>query len=220
MPPKNTLLLAGIAAALIAGSGYVQGVWSFRWSAARELQAASEKLAKVPMVIGDWTGKDAPLDERQAAIGQIHASVSRQYVNAKSGRAVTILLLCGRPGPLSVHTPDVCYAGSGYEVASGRSKMAVEYPGADPAQFWAIKVSKPDPLRPERLIIDYGWFSRNHWTAPDVDARFVFAGQPVLYKMYAICEQSRGDDAGATVPTAEFLKDFLPVLQELLAVPA
>jgi hypothetical protein len=220
MTSKNSLLIAGIAIAMIVGSGYVQGVWTFRWSEARELHAASEKLAKVPLILNDWTGKDTPLDSRQATLGRIHASVSRQYVNAKTGQSVTVLLLCGRPGPLSVHTPEVCYAGSGYEVAGNRSKVVVDYPGGGPGEFWAIKVSKPDPVRPERLGIDYGWFARNHWAAPDMDARFAFSGQAVLYKMYVIHEQDRSDESGTVDASSQFLKDFLPTLQEILAVPA
>jgi len=217
MSSKPSLLIAGIAAILIVATGYVHSVWSFRWSAARELKAAGEKLSRVPLVIGDWTGKDSPLDERQASVGRIYASVSRQYVNAKTGRAVSILLLCGRPGPLSVHTPEVCYGNSGFTIAGDRSKMAVDYPGAAPAEFWALKVSKADPVRPERLIIDYGWFSDDHWSAPEIDARFVFAGQPVLYKLYTIREQDRVEESGVPDPSADFLKEFLPALQKILS---
>ena len=220
MSSKSSLLIAGIAAIVIVATGYVHSVWSFRWSAPRELKAAAEKLTRVPMVIGDWTGKDSPLDERQASVGRIYASVSRQYVNAKTGRSVTVLLLCGRPGPLSVHTPEVCYGSSGYTIAGDRSRIAVDYPGAVPAEFWALKVSKADPVRPERLMIDYGWFSHDQWSAPSMDARFVFAGQAVLYKLYTIREQDRVDDSGALDPSADFLKEFLPALQKILTASA
>jgi len=217
MSSKLKLLPVLIAAIVILGSGYVHGVWSFRWSAARELATASAKLTTIPHVVGDWVGTDSQLDSRQASLGRIDSAVSRQYVNSKTGRAVTILLVCGRPGPISVHTPEVCYAGSGYEVASGRSKVSVDYDGGGKAaQFWSIRVAKPDPIRPERMIIDYGWFSGGNWTAPDLDSRLVFASHPVLYKLYIVREQSRSDEQVAFDPTTEFLRDFLPKLQKSL----
>ena len=37
-------------------------------------------------------------------------------LSAVTGKVVTLFLACGRAGPVCTHTPDVCYAGSGYEV--------------------------------------------------------------------------------------------------------
>ena len=34
----------------------------------------------------------------------------------------TALILCGRPGPVSIHTPDVCYRGLGYEPTGSPSR--------------------------------------------------------------------------------------------------
>ena len=216
MSVKTKIFPAAVAIAVILGSGYVHGLWSFRWTAASELKTAAEKMTKVPKVIGDWTGEDSTLDQRQATIGRIYASVSRHYKNSKTGQSITILLLCGRPGPIAVHTPDVCYSGSGYEVAADRTKESVDYGMAAPAQFWSLKVHKLDPTRPERMVIDYGWFSQGKWSAPGSDARFEFAGRAVLYKLYVIREQTRADERGAFDPTVEFLKEFLPSLQEVL----
>lgn len=218
MSPKRKIIPAAIALIVILGAGLVHGVTTFRWTAASELKAAGEKLTKIPLTIGDWVGKDAPLDKRQETIGQISASVSRQYVNTKTGQAVTILLVCGRPGPISVHTPEVCYAGSGYEIASERKRESFDYGDSKAAQFWSIKVNKPDVMHPERMIIDYGWFAKQAWSAPEADARFSFAGVPVLYKLYTIREQARPNDRSGTDvdPAGDFLKDFLPVLQKTL----
>jgi len=107
MSLKAKIAPALTALVVILGTGYVYGVSTFRWTASKELQSAADKLGRVPLNVGDWVGKDSPLDPRQAKIGQISASVSRHYVNSKTGQAVTILLVSGRPGPISVHTPEV-----------------------------------------------------------------------------------------------------------------
>ena len=218
MSIQSKLAPVAIALALILGAGYVHGVSTHRWTVSAEIRNATAKVASIPLTFGDWTAKESPLDERQAKIGRIEASISRQYVNAKTGQAVSVLLVCGRPGPISVHTPEVCYAGSGYKVESERKRVAYDYDGNRKASFWSIKVSKPEILRPERMSIDYGWFANQTWSAPDMDARFEYAGIPILYKLYVIREQSRMNDRSGTDtdPTPDFLKDFLPMLQKIL----
>ena len=218
MSLKSKLAPVAIALVLILGAGYVHGVSTHRWTASAEIRSATEKVASIPLKFADWTGKDSQLDERQAKVGQIASSISRQYVNTKTGQNITVLLVCGRPGPISVHTPEVCYAGSGYEVSSDRKRIAYDYDGNKKANLWSIKVSKPDILRPERMSIDYGWFANQTWSAPDLDARFEYAAVPVLYKLYVIREQSRMNDRTGTDsdPAQDFLKDFLPMLQKIL----
>lgn len=216
MRTRTSLLPALAAIVIIVASGYVHGVWSFRWSAAREVHEAAEKLARVPMQIGDWSGTDTPLDDRQIRIARIDASVSRRYVNTKTGQVVSILLVCGRPGPISVHTPDVCYAGAGFEVMGDRAKVSVDYGVPKPAEFWEIRVDKTAAGQNDSLAIDFGWSSGGAWTAPAVDARLRFAGYPVLYKMYVIRDRPRPEISRGSDPGVDFLKAMLPQLQQIL----
>ena len=228
MSLKKQLIPCIVALVIIVGSGYVHGVTSFRWTAERELKVSEDKLAKVPLEIESgvdaagnkvyWKGLESKLDERQMKIGQIRASVSRRYTNSQTGQSVTILLLSGRPGPLSVHTPEVCYAGSGYKMQSDRKQETITYEGSQ-ANFWSIRVAKEDPLQPGELNIVYGWFANGKWSAPENDARFSFAEFPVLYKLYTIREDTRtstGRSVDTSDPSVKFLQDFLPVLQKIL----
>ena len=218
MPSK--LLPAITAIAILLGSGFVHGLWSFRWSAARELQTAKHNLEAVPKQFGDWTSsKDQKLDERQSTVGRIDASMSRIYTNAKTGQVISALIVAGRPGPISAHTPEVCYAGSGFDPAGESTKASIDYGGPNPGEFWTLKVSKPDPARPEHLKIYYGWFAGGRWQAPSGESRFRFASYPVLYKLYVVREHSRieGTDFDASV---DFLKSFLPEVQQILNPPA
>jgi hypothetical protein len=229
MQLKNKLIPSIMALVIILGAGYVHGITSFRWTAESALKVAEANLSKIPLEIeagvdgaGNkiyWKGLESKLDERQMKIGQIRASVSRRYTNSQTGQSVTILLLTGRPGPMSVHTPEVCYAGSGYTKQTERKLETIPNSGGSPANFWSLRVGKEDPLQPGELNILYGWFAKSKWTAPETDARFSFAEFPVLYKLYTVREDTRttsGRSGDASDPSVKFLEVFLPVLQNIL----
>ena len=47
---------------------------------------------------------------------------------------VGVLLLCGRPGPVSVHTPDLCFPGAGFQEAGEPTRCPI--PGSPGDRFW------------------------------------------------------------------------------------
>src|SRR5207248_510559 len=61
-----------------------------------------------------WDGAAVALDPRQTEAAQVAGALSRRYTHRYTHAAATVLILCGRPGPVSVHTPDVCYSGAGF----------------------------------------------------------------------------------------------------------
>src|ERR1051326_387735 len=113
---SRTLSLLG-AIAIILSSGVAAGLMTDRWGTSREPAASAEKVKLVPKVIGDWEGVDGKeLPAQDLAIGKIEGYLTRNYVNRNTGASVQVLLLCGRPGPIGVHTPDVCFVGAGHEL--------------------------------------------------------------------------------------------------------
>src|SRR4051794_41847552 len=54
------------------------------------------------------------MDARHLDAVGVVGHLSRRYVNRRTGDAVLVLLLCGKPGDVAVHTPDVCYEAAGY----------------------------------------------------------------------------------------------------------
>ena len=54
---------------------------------------------------------DMPAEAYEAAAAELEGWLARRYLHRRTGVVVHVLLLCGRPGPLSVHTPEVCYYG-------------------------------------------------------------------------------------------------------------
>src|SRR5262245_29906799 len=107
LPPLTVL-------AVVAFSGAVHGVWTNRWAGSDGLAQAAARLEQVPLTLGDWDGRPLEVNPREAALTEAAGYVHRQYVNRRTGSVVSVALLCGRAGPISVHTPEVCYAGAGF----------------------------------------------------------------------------------------------------------
>src|SRR5205085_5635600 len=110
--------------------GVVHGVYADRWGRSAQLERALAALPRVPAALGDWAGEERPLDPAVLKAGGIEGSVSRRYHNPRTGETVAVLIVCGRGGPISVHTPDVCYEGAGYrQLAPERHKELADGEG-------------------------------------------------------------------------------------------
>ena len=206
-----------VATMMVLGTGLLHAHWSGRWSSSQGLAASAAKLTKVPMIVGDWEGRTVEIDRRQLERGGIVGCLSRRYTDRRTGAGVTILVVCGRPGPISVHTPEVCYGGGGYETISPRVKASVMPDGAaGPAEFWRVELQKTDSAVPDALEIYYAWNSGGRWLAPTGDPRFTFARSPALYKLYVIRQSNKSGDRPMADASTAFLRILLPKLRQAL----
>jgi len=204
-------LAVAVVLATLLGSGVVHGLWTHRWKPAHELQVAAARLDEVPLTVGDWRGEPAELDAAQAELAGLAGSWMRRYTNRRGGATVAVLLMCGRPGPTSVHTPQWCYGGAGYELTGPEARCSVNPPGAAPAEFWAARFHKQGSY----LRILWGWSGDGTWQAPDYP-RLTLARFPALYKIYIIRELTNPHERPEDDPCLEFLRQFLPELSRSL----
>jgi hypothetical protein len=210
----SRLLAPLIATTVILTSGLAQGVWTGRWSNSRELETCGARLERLPMLIGDWEGRATTLDKRTLEAAEISGYVMRSYRNRRDGRTVMVLLVCGRPGPIAVHTPEVCYAGSGYEPSAEATKRTVDLREASrPAEFWSLELTKPDLVLLDRLRIIYSWNAGGGWVAAR-NPRVEFAGAPALYKLYVVRQMSQEADWEKDDSATDFARELLPSLQQ------
>jgi hypothetical protein len=200
---------------LVVAYGVVEGSWTGRWHRSADLDLAVARLDKVPLEIGDWRGEALELGAQQARVAQIEGSLLRRYTNGRTGATVTVLIVCGRPGPIAVHPPDVCYGGAGYTPTAAPTRSTVEGEApAGTAEFWGATFVKSDAVVPERLSIRWAWGSRGEWAAAD-HPRLRFARAAALYKMYVICP-ALADKADADEPSRQLLPPLLGELQKAL----
>src|SRR5439155_7886441 len=101
---KTLPLLTGLV--LLSLAALVHGVWTGRWETGRALEDACARVREVPLALGDWKAEELPPDREAFARAGARGYWMRLYRNGQSGEALTVLLMCGRAGKMSVHTPD------------------------------------------------------------------------------------------------------------------
>jgi hypothetical protein len=203
-----------VAVLLLVSSGLLHGKWTHRWSTDAEFNDKRfSTLNTLPMAIGEWTGEELTLNPEELRLTEARSSVIRRYVHRTRGTAVTVVLLGGRPGPISVHTPDICYRGSGYEEMTEAVRMTLSDAAHD--EFWVRNFRKPSAT-PVQLRIFHSWSSDGRWEAPE-HPRFAFAGQPALFKLYLIREMARPSEPTDDDLALDLFRTLRPKLVSILS---
>ena len=206
-------ILAAIV--LVLSSGIIHGLWINRWMFSREIELAVSKLDRVPMVIGEWKGRPEAVDRREWIGAGLDGLVMRHYEDSRTGRTTTLVLVCGRPGPVSVHTPEICYPGAGLEAAEAPPvKFSVNANGRN-AEFLRADFERGESFPPERLRVYWSWNATGTWGVPD-NPRLAFAPHPFLYKLNLVSRTSVGLERSADDAQMEFLRQLLPEMEKAL----
>jgi hypothetical protein len=206
------LVVLGLGA--LVGAAVIEGIRSGRWGVPEDLKAAAARLDRVPTKFGNWTSVDNPVDRKVLERAEAVGSVSRVYRNAKTGAVVNVLLLCGPAGPIASHTPDICYAGLGYQMDGGQLRKVVP-PPAGPASYWMARFAK-NPSDPG-IEVNWAWGADGTWVAADAP-RLELASHAALYKIYAtrVLGPAARPGSPEADPIHDFLTEFLPVLRTAL----
>lgn len=210
--------LIACALAVLAAAGAVEGVRSNRWGPAADLRAEAAKYDRIPRTVGPWVGTDLPLDPKILAQAEAVGAFSRVYRNGNTGAEVSVLLLCGPPGPIAAHTPAVCYAGLGYEPVGREVRRGVTGRDGPAASYWCGRFAKPSGGPP--VEVAWAWGTAGNWVAAD-SPRAEFFWVSALHKVYFTRTLTPNDQSGLPDPDpiAEFLPALLPELRAALASP-
>jgi Protein of unknown function (DUF3485) len=176
------------------------------------LQAACDRLQRIPAEFGSWVSVDRPITEREQRMAQIAGYVRREYRHQESGYVVTMTLLCGPAGPMSVHPPTTCFSGMGYSLASGPHPTQFQA-GDAPLMLNKASFRAPTGVAAEVARVFWGWSTEGVWQSPQ-NPRLQFRGLPVLYKLYVVDYGIGGPTELAQAET--FLQEALPVIREAL----
>jgi EpsI family protein len=86
-------------------------------------------LAQFPMQIGDWTGREVPIDEAIVRATDTDAHINRSYSRNNGWELVSLYVAAGvKARDLAPHRPEVCYTGAGWTLID---KSPVELPISD-----------------------------------------------------------------------------------------
>ncbi len=199
------------ACVVLVATGVVHGVWTDRWSGRADLTQAVEALHRLPLTIGAWQGSDIEM-ERDPKSG-LAGLIARRYVNPKDNKIVTILLGCGRAGPVCTHTPDVCYAGNGFEVEKPKRFRMPAAAGQPAPEFWTARFVRERASGRTHLRIFWAWHGAESWKIAD-NPRLSFAGEPMLYKLYVVREMIQPDEPLESDAGVEFMQELLPAFRQ------
>jgi hypothetical protein len=192
--------------------GIVHGYWTDRWTTPMEVEQAAQCLNDIPLELGEWEGEALEVKPGDAGAG-VAGCIRRRYVHRQTGAVISLFLVSGRPGPVSIHTPDVCYGASGFLV-NNRSR----YESGSGDSMWKADATRTSATEETRLRLYWGWGDGSSWTAAD-DPRVQFACRPLLYKLYVVRELSGGSEPYRGEPCEEFFQMLTPVLRQVLFAP-
>jgi hypothetical protein len=199
--------LVGSAALVVCG--IVHGYWTDRWAPPLEVTQAAERLKAIPLALGEWEGEVLEVKPGEAGQG-VAGCIRRRYLHRQTGATISLFFVCGRPGPVSIHTPDVCYGASGFQV-----NTPSRYECRTGDSMWKADAARISATEETRLRLYWGWNDGPVWTAAS-DPRVQFARRPLLYKLYVVRELSAANEPNGREPCEEFLHTLLPVLQRVL----
>jgi EpsI family protein len=211
-----TYVPIGVAAVLMLGVGYVQGLWSERWGTFPELAIFADQWDAVPMQIGEWQGKqEEGTNEKILQVAGATGEMVRSYTNA-NGETVRVSLICGREQDLTYHTPDRCYPAAGFDMQGVPQREVIELPGGKQAQFFAVNFRKSEPTGTHAERGFWSWTGDGQWLAPD-NTKLTFASQrSALYKLYVFAAISPDQKQSDRDFSREFLEVFIPTLNDAL----
>jgi hypothetical protein len=210
------------AALLVVGTTVVQGRWTERWtpiSRDQVIQAAKLLEDRFPEQFGEWemerTLESDPKElEAAGAVGH----VSRLYRNTRTKSRISAFVVCALPYDASAHTPDRCYPGAGFTIGESEHRVKIDLGENRQAEaFTGTFVKAGQTLR---IFWTYGvpgdaGDSRLEWLAPQL-ARIALAGEPSVYKLYAIADQTRIGTSQSMVECENFVGQLVPALDAAL----
>ena len=212
----RSLMIYGAVAVLVA-AGVFEGMRTNRWGQSDDMKASVARLAGVPAAFGDWTSTEQPIDQKVLKVAEATGNVSRVYTNRRTGNTVVLLILCGPPGPIGAHTPDICYAGIGFDMDGKEERRTVPVPDGKQATYWTAKFQR-QTTGEQQLRVAWAWGIDGDWQAATAPRR-EFVLRSALYKIYVSRATSPADrEANPPVDRIqEFLADFLPEVKKALA---
>lgn len=217
MTAAARLFAAAAFAAVVLGSGVLHGRWTGRWQPLPPLDEPVARLDRLPAVVGPWQGADNPLPADELARAGIVGHVHRRFRNPATGDEATLLVVVGRPGPISVHTPDVCYRGAGWEPIGEPARADVRAADGSERPAWALRFRRPNGLPGRELEVHWGWTTGGGRLEAPANSRITYATAGHLYKVYVVRERPPGGPPPAA--DADPVRALLPAVEAALATP-
>ena len=215
------LAMLAAAVALVAAATVVQGRWTERWApiSRDEVIAAARLLEeRFPTTFGEWEAeRELESDPKELEAAGAVGHISRLYRNNRTKARVSAFVVCALPYDASAHTPDRCYPGAGFTIGESEHRVKVSVGDGRSAEVLTGTFAKAGQTL--RIFWTYGVAGadgRLDWIAPQLP-RIALSGQPSVYKLYAIADQTRVGASQSMVECEGFISQLAPALDAALA---
>lgn len=203
-------------------TGLLQGKMTNRFGLPEDMNEAAHKLENLRKVLespkfsfgerGQWR----MVKSSKMANLVVETLECREYLNASFVNSevpslqINGFIILGPPGPVAVHTPEICYSSKDYDITDERERVRIFPKGPQEDEFWGLTL-RSKQVDADILRVYYAWTSEGPWTAPDIP-RITYGGGSKLYKMQLAVKLPPDAKLEQGDACQEFLKAFLPVV--------
>ena len=182
-----------VGVVLIVSGAVLHGRATNRWESLTPGDSPVAKLHDVAIRFGDYSPTDIPSEMPVLEKSRVTCT---QFVSNSLNTAVTVSLTTGIAGSVAVHTPDVCYVGSGYTMTQRPSKQTIELPGGKSATYYVAEFEKKRATGTDRQRVRWAWTTDGQWDAPD-SPRFRYLRAGELAKVYVVTPLAESSSVGS-----------------------
>jgi hypothetical protein len=200
------------ALGILVAAAVAHGERTDRWGTSADLLASAEQLQKLPITLGDWDSVATELTPAQFAATNVAGAIGRRFTHRYDRTEVNVLILCGRPGPVAVHPPEVCYGANGFTMGTVQQDALEEG-----HTMWRADFTKPGGLS-DTLRVRWAWSDGQSWQASR-SPRTDYARSRVLYKFYAVKNVSSSDINSDYKPEIDLINRIIATLKLGSAFP-
>lgn len=195
---------ATIACLILIGTGAVlHGRATNRWESLTSGDNPVAKLHDKAIRFADYAATDIPSEMPVLEKSRVTCT---QFVSPSLNTAVTVSLTTGIAGSVAVHTPDVCYVGSGYTMTQSPTRQTIELPGGKSATYYVAEFEKKRATGTDRQRVRWAWTTDGQWDAPD-SPRFRYLRAGELAKVYVVTPLAESSAAGSAIDSPA-VRDF------------
>ena len=213
----------GLLIVITLATGLLQGKMTNRFGVPEDMNVAAKRLENLKKVLKTSFGPNkewrmiATKDMTDLVVETLEC---REYINASfvstkhPGIQVDGFIILGPPGPVAVHTPEICYSSRDYKIKGDRDTVRIFPEGPQEDEFWALTL-RSNEVDADILRVYYGWADEGPWTAPD-SPRITYGGGSKLFKMQLAVKLPSDAVLSEVDACQTFLQAFLPVVNSQL----
>jgi hypothetical protein len=206
----------GLVCAVLLSSGAVR-FWEDRRFRSLQVQTVNPlfPLKSFDETVGRWQTRESAesaLDPQIARIAGSSDSLIRTYVDKQTGVSVVVLVLYGRAGSVTAHTPEVCYSSQGYEQLE---VFDFDLPGLNQSttRLRSLLFTKKGGREGAKQEVFYAFRNEGQWS-PVVEGRWkALEASPPVFKIMVQRRLAERERRNVHNPCVLFLNEFLPVLE-------